>query len=265
MGTRTYPTDLTEAQWQLLQPLLPRPKKQPGGPGRPPVDRRRVVNAILYVNKTGCQWRMLPKAYGHWNTVYHYFSAWSRAEVWARVLARLHGQERTRQGRAVQPSAGCVDSQSVKMAAQAGSKGYDGGKGVNGRKRHLLVDTLGLILAVVVTAANVADARGLRQLLGRYFAHGVRRLRRLWADGAYAGEPLQTWVGALKRTYKVVLEIVARAPAGFQVVHRRWVVERTFAWLLNFRRLVKDYEVLTRNSEALIQVAMIHLLIRRLA
>lgn len=265
MGTPTYPTDLTEAQWQLLQPHLPRPKKQPGGAGRPPADRRAVVNAILYVNKTGCQWRMLPKAYGNWNTVYHYFNAWSRTGVWAQVLARLHGRARTRQGRAAEPSAGCVDSQSVRMASQAGTKGYDGGKGVNGRKRHLLVDTLGWILAVVVTAANVADEHGLRQLLGRYFAPGVRRLRRLWADGAYAGQPLQSWVGQLKRTYKVVLDVVAKSLNGFHVVKRRWVVERTFAWLLNFRRLVKDYEVLTRNSEALIQVAMIYLLIRRLA
>lgn len=129
MGTRTSPTDLTEAQWQLLQPLLPKPKWRPGGPGRPPVDRRRVVNALLYVNKTGCQWRLLPKTYGHWNTVYQYFSAWSRAGGWA----RRHAQARTRQGRAVQPAAGGVDSQSVKMAAQAGAKGYDGGKAVNGR------------------------------------------------------------------------------------------------------------------------------------
>lgn len=266
MGThRHHPSDLTDAHWELIEPLLPVPKKRPGGPGRPISDRRQVVNGILYVNRSGCQWRMLPSYYGHWNTVYDHFNRWSQDGVWEQAMTALRQQERRRQGRAEEPSAGSVDSQSVKVASQPGPKGFDGGKGVKGRKRHLLVDTLGLIIAVVVTAANVNDRVGLQQLLLHYFADGVKRLRCLWVDGGYSGEGIRAWVAGLKKTYKLVLEGVENQLPGFHLVKRRWVVERTFSWLFNFRRHSKDYEVLTRNSEAMIQISMIHLLVRRLA
>lgn len=260
-----YPTDLTDPQWPLLQPLFPSPKWQPGGPGRPPCDRRRVVNGILYVTKTGCQWRMLPKEFGAWQTVYGYFNRWSRQGMWRQVMEALTRQERQRQGRQPTPSAGGVDSQSVKMANQRGPKGYDGGKNVNGRKRQVLVDTLGLLLGVLVTAADTGDREGLIGLLTAYFSAGIQRLRKLWVDGGYTGEALKAWVGALKQTHKMDLEVVERQGKGFQVLPRRWVVERTFAWVFQYRRHAKDYEVLPRNSEALIQIAMMHLLVKRLA
>lgn len=266
MSTRRhYPTDLTDRQWQRIAPLLPHPRQWKVGWGRPPCDRRLRVNGILYVNKTGCQWRMLPRDYGHWNTVFSYFNRWRKQGVWARGMATLRAGERQRQGRLSEPSAGCADSQSVKASTQGGSTGYDGGKKVKGRKRHLLVDTWGLILAVVVTAANGEDRQGLKGVLAQYFAEGIQRLRKIWVDGNYSGRSLQKWVAQLKKTHKVILEPVKKSGPGFNVVQRRWVVERTFAWLFNYRRHSKDYERLTQNSEAMIQVSMIHLLLKRLA
>jgi putative transposase len=260
-----YATDLTEEQWEVLRPLLPAPQWRPGGPGRPPCDRRRVINGILYVNKTGCQWRMLPTDFGHWETVYGSFRRWRQAGVWAQVMTELRQVERRCQGRLAEPSAGAIDSQSIKTATQSRAVGFDGNKKVKGRKRHLLVDTLGLLVAVVVTAANVDDRLGLMILLNRYFADGVTRLRKLWVDGGYRAEWLRAWVWRLKRTHKIDLEVVEHTGKGFQVVPHRWVVERTFAWLLNYRRHRCDYEVLTANSEAMIQISMIHLLLKRLA
>ncbi len=263
--TQQYPTDLTDSQWSRLQPLLPPRKWRPGGPGRPPCDMRTVINGILYVTKTGCQWPMMPLDFGRWKTVYGYFNTWSRDEIWPSMLATLTQQERQRQGRKPTPAAGSVDSQSIKPAPQGETKGYDGGKKINGRKRHILVDTLGLIIGVVVTAADTGDREGLMKLLTAYFAEGAQRLKKLWVDGGYSGEALKAWVAGLKATHKVDLEVVEREGKGFAVLPRRWVVERTFAWLFNYRRHSKDYEVLTRNSEAFVQVAMIHLLLKRLA
>lgn len=260
-----YPTDLTDSQWALIKPLLPPPKSGPGKPGRPPRDRRTLVNAILYVVKTGCQWRMLPREFGVWQTIYGYFNTWSGTLVWQAIMQQLHRQERRRQGRHPEPSAGCIDSQSVKAVMQAMDDiGFDGNKKVKGRKRHVLTDTLGLIVCVVVTAANKDDRDGLRALLARRFINGVCRLRKLWVDGGYTSAALRQWVRDLKRTHKIDLEVTDHEGKGFQVVPKRWVVERAFAWLLGYRRHSKDYEVLTRNSEAMIEIAMISILLRRL-
>jgi putative transposase len=263
--TRYYPTDLTEEQWGLLRTLLPARKWRPGGPGRPPYDLRGVINGIVYLLKTGCQWRMLPREFGKWSTIYAYFKCWRRAGVWASVMEALRQLERQRVGRQPEPSAGSVDSQSIKTATQGADVGFDGGKKIKGRKRHLLVDTLGLILAVVVTAANTDDRLGLVALLTQYFARGVTRLRKLWADSGYRAEWLASWVSGVKHTHKIDLEVTENAGPGFQVIPWRWVVERTFAWLLTDRRHSRDYERLTANSEAMIQLSMIRLLLNRLA
>ena len=260
-----YPTNLTDSQWHVLQPLVPPRKWRPGGPGRPPCDVRQVINGIVYVTKTGCQWEMVPPSFGRWKTMYGYFNTWSRDGVWQQMLETLTKQERKRQGRHPTPAAGSGDSQSIKTATQGETKGYDAGKKVNGRKRHLLVDTLGLILGVWVTAADGGDRDGLMHLLSRYFSTSVQRLKKLWVDGGYTGEPLKAWVAGLKQTHKIDLEVVEKQGPGFTLLKWRWVVERTFAWLLNYRRHSKDYEVLPRNSEAFIRVAMIHLLLKRLA
>lgn len=258
-----YPTDLTDKQWQVIHPLLP--KWRPGGPGRKPCDLRTVVNGILYLTKTGCQWRMIPLEFGKWKTLYGYFNTWSKKGIWQKIQQTLTKKECRRQGRKPTASAGSVDSQSIKTATQDGTKGYDAGKKVNGRKRHLLVDTLGLIMFAFVSSADYTDRDGLVELLSRYFAAGLTRLRKLWVDGAYRGDVLKAWVRSLKQTHKIDLEVVERDGKEFQVLKRRWVVERTFGWLLNSRRLSKDYEVLTRNSEAFIHIAMTNLLLKRLA
>ncbi len=262
---REYPTNVTQAQWQLLILLLPKGKWRKGGSGRPPANLRQVFNGILYLTKTGCQWRMLPPTFGCWQTVYGYFNRWRKQGIFERVQQALTQKERKRQGRAPTASAGCIDSQSVKTATQGKSKGYDAGKKVNGRKRHLLVDTLGLVISTYVSPANLQDRDGLKQVINQYFDSGQTRLRKLWVDGGYRGEDLKEWVAAKKHTYKIDLEVVTPDGKGFQLVKRRWVVERTFAWLFNFRRLSKDYEDLTDSSEAFIHIVMIYLLINRLA
>lgn len=263
--TPYYPTDLTEAQWTLLLPLLPARKWRPGGPGRPPCELRQVLKGIFYLLKTGCQWRMVPREFGKGKTIYGYFKSWRETGVWAQVREALRQSERRRQGRQGEPSAGSVDSQSIKTATQATEVGFDGGKPVKGHKRQVLVDTLGLLIAVVVTAANTEDRVGFLLLLTRYFVGGVRRVRKLWVDGGYQAEWLTQWVRELKHTHKIDLEVTSHAGPGFQVVPWRWVVERTFAWWLHDRRHSRDYERLTTNSEALIQLSMIRLLLKRLA
>ena len=264
---RQYPTDLTQAQWQLLLLLLPKGKWRQGGPGRPASDLRKIINGILYLTRSGCQWRMLPKTFGCWQTVYGYFNRWRKQKIWQRIYRCLLNQERARQGRKKDASAGCLDSQSIKSATHGKSKGFDAGKKVNGRKRHLLVDTLGLPITVFVSPADCTDQKGAVRLLNRYFKSGRTRLRKLWVDGGYRGDGLRSWVQGLKGSYKIDLETVTQdaSAKGFQVVKRRWVVERTFAWLLNFRRHSKDYERLTKSSEAFIYIAMSYLLIKRLA
>lgn len=262
---QVYQSDLTDAAWKIIFSFFPEPKSGPGKPGRPARDLRVIVNAILYVNKTGCQWRMLPKEFGPWSTAYGYFRKWSKEKVWENIMDSLRKQERKRQGRDEEPSAGSVDSQSVKSSLQGCAVGIDGGKLIKGRKRHIFVDTLGIILAVFVTPANEGERNGLKKLMKSYFGKGVLRLRKIWVDAGYSGEPLRQRVEKLSKDFKVDLEMTENKGKGFNVVKKRWVVERTFAWIFNFRRNSKDYECLTENSEAMIQISMISILIRRLA
>jgi putative transposase len=208
---------------------------------------------------------LLPHEFPSWRIVYHYFRLWKLQGVWKRIHDRLRKLLRKSVGRARQPSAAILDSQSVKTTERGGEKGYDAGKQVNGRKRHILVDTLGLLPVVCVTAASTQDRDGARLLL-KVLAHRWTRLRLVWADSAYAGELIE-WVRQLRERRRVRLEIVRRSDAskGFVVLPKRWIVERTFGWLNRCRRLSKDYEYLTETSEAMIHVAMINLMVRRLA
>jgi len=261
---RRYPTDLTGRQWRLVEPLLPEPP--PGPAGRPPKHgKREVVNAILYQVRAGGSWRMLPKDFPPWETVYGYFARWRDDGTLDALHDALREQVRAkRERRNPAPSAGIVDSQSVKGAdtVAAATRGYDAGKKINGRKRHIVTDTIGLLLVVMVSAACVQDRDGGRGILK--LLHGtLASVSLVYADGGYQGR----LVALAQSAWGIVLEIV-RKPAdqqGFAVLPRRWVVERTFSWLLRWRRLVRDYERLPQTHEAMVKWAMVGLMLNRLA
>lgn len=255
---RVYETDLTDAQWELVEPALWRN----GTWGRPrEVELREVVNAIFYLVRTGCQWRFLPHDFPHPSTVRYYFYKWRDDGTWDLLNDLLREETRTEAGREPEPTAGSVDSQTVKTTEAGGERGYDGGKKVNGRKRQSCVDTMGNLLGVLVHPADWSDQEGAAWLLPTVFMK-FPTLRKLWADQSYQGE----FEDDVREAFGVDLDIVKREPGqrGFVVQPRRWVVERSFSWYSKNRRLSKDYERLCSVSEVMVTIASIQVMLRRL-
>jgi transposase len=262
--SKAYPSNLTRAQYEFLSDMVPEPL--PGGRPRE-VDMWEILNAIFYVLCEGVRWRALPGDFPAWQTVYTYFRNWRKDGTWVQMHDRLREWTRIEAQRHPSPSEAIIDSQSVKSAAMVSQEvGFDGGKLLKGRKRFMTVDTLGLVLRVLVTAANVGERSGGKQVLQQVKQMGkaVSRLHTIWTDGGFDGEPFMQWVMDFCR-WIVLVVLRPEQSKGFVLLKKRWVVERTFGWLMGCRRLVRDYELLPETSETLIYLAMIRIMVRRLA
>jgi putative transposase len=254
-----YSSDLIDEQWMIIEHLFPKPSRK----GRPRQHTyQELVNACMYLVRAGCDWRLLPKDLPPWQTVAGYYYKWMRSGLWEKIHTGLRETVRRSVGRKAKPSAGIIDSQSVKSTEYSGERGYDAGKKINGRKRHIVVDTMGLLLLVLVLPASIQDRDGAKGLFAALFPK-FRRIKLIWADGGYAGQLIQ-WV---REQWHRKLEIVKRSDdtSGFKILPRRWVVERTFGWLGRYRRLSKDYERKAESGQTVVYIAMIRLMLRRLA